>query len=240
MRPLNQFCCGCSLKFGVLLFLTCNLIQSLWFIFMASSNIILKIPAFGHEWGLIVQTLNAAFCLFGLPFIASGYWGVMYRLETNLLLYLFYAVIQVLGEASELGYYLIVQGLCGSMPRSMSEHGAAFACGFLRLTTLLVLVLVIIVRTYCVYTVWSLCEDFKVNGGDGFGDLMKHKGDSRKKLLYAAPNSYGEDAFLGGHGVGGGRLPVAYGAFHSPQVGGARQIFQGKYHETAYPPSAAF
>merc|ERR1719221_2382520 len=39
---------------------------------------------------LASQTFNAAWCLLGLPFIACALWGVRYRLEANLRLYLLY------------------------------------------------------------------------------------------------------------------------------------------------------
>merc|ERR1719213_260712 len=90
MRPMNQFCCGCHLSFGVAVILACNLLQNLFYAVTAVMNVIVKEPTFGASASPVEQTFTAAWCLLGLPFILSGIWGVVYRQETNLRVYLYY------------------------------------------------------------------------------------------------------------------------------------------------------
>eukprot|EP00928_Gymnodinium_smaydae_P074978 TRINITY_DN57996_c0_g1_i1.p1 TRINITY_DN57996_c0_g1~~TRINITY_DN57996_c0_g1_i1.p1 ORF type:complete len:273 (-),score=41.03 TRINITY_DN57996_c0_g1_i1:71-796(-) len=234
-RPMVQFCCGCSLGFGAYVIIACNLVQSLFYIATATSNIILKIPTFGFHTSLISQTVNASICLIGLPFIAGAIWGVRNRLETNLRLYLVYLAFVFAIDLGHILYDIVLNDPCTSMPPVVARHGAAFACGFMRIGTAVFLLAMLSLQFYCVFTIWSLCEDIKVAGGSGLPELLRDAQAAHSKLRYSAPQ-YEEGGLFGAHGVGGGTFPVAYGAVSGPGVGGGTRIFQGNFHDTTYPP----
>lgn len=236
VRPISQFCCGCTLVFGTYFILTINLLQNLFTIGTATSNIILKIPTFGYNAGLVQQTVNAALCILGLPFIAGGYFGLWYRLETNLRLYFVYRLISYVLDICYMVFFFALQDMCKGMPGSIQHHGAAFACGFMRISALLSVILVLVVETYFLFVIWSLCEDLKAGGnGVGLPDLLL---DAKAKIRYEAP-SYNNEGCYGGHGAGGGTFPVAYGSVVPPGIGGSVRIMKGSYHETNYPPRNA-
>lgn len=227
-RPVTQFCCGCSLIFGAYFILTCNLLHNLFTIVAAVSNIILKVPAFGASLGLPQQTMNALTAVLGLPFIAGGFFGTYYRLETNLRLYLIFRLFCFAMDIGYMVHYFIFEDMCRMVPGAMMRAGgSAFACGFMRMTAVLSVVLVLIVEIYTIWCIWSLCESLKVGGGElGLPQLQQ---DATRKHKYNMPR-YDDEGIYGGHG----KLPVAYGAM--PGVGGATRIYGGHYHETEYPP----
>eukprot|EP00929_Paragymnodinium_shiwhaense_P047811 TRINITY_DN24263_c0_g1_i1.p1 TRINITY_DN24263_c0_g1~~TRINITY_DN24263_c0_g1_i1.p1 ORF type:complete len:240 (-),score=66.47 TRINITY_DN24263_c0_g1_i1:116-835(-) len=234
VRPMSQFCCGCSLIFGAYVILTANLVQNLFTIGTATSNIILKIPTFGYSSGLVQQTINAALCILGLPFIAGGYFGVWYRLETNLRLYFVYRLISFVLDLAYMVSFFALEDMCRQMPGAIKQHGAAFACGFMRITALTSVIFVLLVETYCLFVIWSLCEDLKAGGGGlGLPELLL---DAKAKIRYNAP-SFDDEGCYGAAGAGGGNFPVAYGAVQAPGIGGSTRIFKGRYHDTEYPPA---
>jgi len=230
-RPASQFCCGCSLTFGVTFILLLNLIQNLFYIVTAFSNVVMKIPVFGPNMGLTAQTFNAAFCLLGLPFIFSGFWGAWTRMEGHVRLYLYYMIASISLDAVNTCLFLSSGDICDHMPRVLQKHGSAFACGFMRLGTIIGVLQLVIVQVYFAYTVWSLCEDYEATGGGpGLPELMKTANEHHQKRRYLAP--HGDEHF----GVAAG-FPVAYGAFDSQNTGlGGSRLFGGTSHETNYPP----
>lgn len=232
VRPVSQFCCGCSLVFGVYVILVGNLIMNLFTLCTTTSNIILKIPTFGYSTSLAQQTINAAVCLLGIPFIIGGIFGVYYRMETNLRLYLVYRVLAFILDCVYIFMFFVLQDMCYSMPSAMKQHGSAFACGFMRITALCSVFLVLVVETYCIFVVWSLCEDLKAGGcGLGLPELMR---SAHNKLKYGAPNYEDEGCYGAGNA-----FPVAYGAAPAPGIGGSTKLFKGNFHETTYPPNKA-
>merc|ERR1719223_1748316 len=93
VRPMSCFCCGCPLAFGVAIVIFLNLVQNLFYICTATLNVILRVPTVGAGSGLISQTSNAAWCLLGMPFIFAAIWGVVYKQEDKLRLYLLYMIV---------------------------------------------------------------------------------------------------------------------------------------------------
>lgn len=234
VRPLNQFCCGCSLTFGVKLVLALNLIQNVFYIATATSNIIFRIPTFGFNINLATQTFNAAFCLLGLPFIFAAIWGVMYRLETHVRLYLYYSVLSFILDMGYIMIYLVIQDQCTMLPSVLKKHGSAFACGFTRILSIGFIIAVTVIQLYFIFTVWSFCEDLKAGGsGAGLPELLVGADDAKRKRKH---HSAYHDGLFGGHQQAGGAFPIQYGAVSTPGIGGSTRIFNGGYHETQYPP----
>merc|ERR1719436_422225 len=117
---MNQFCCGCSLSVGAWIIIGANLVQNLFTIATATSNVILKIPTFGFTASLMTQTLNASFCLLGLPFIFGAMWGLIHKLEPNMRLYLVYITASFILDGLYLVAFLLLQDMCGQgMPEAL-------------------------------------------------------------------------------------------------------------------------
>lgn len=234
VRPLNQFCCGCTLTFGVKLILALNLFQNIFYIATTTSNVIFRVPTIGFGVNLATQTFNAAFCLLGLPFIFAAFWGVIHRLETHIKLYLFYTVVSFVLDMAYVLVFLVVQDSCTALPSVLKKHGAAFACGFTRIFTIFFIVMVTVIQLYFMFTIWSLCEDLKVGGsGIGFPELLAGAGHQRNKRKHTS--AY-HDGLFGVGSTAGGPFPIAYGSIATPGIGGSQHIFNGNFHETTYPP----
>lgn len=234
VRPLNQFCCGCSLSFGVKFVLALNLIQNLFYIATSTSNIILRIPTFGFNVNLATQTFNAAFCLLGVPFILAAIFGVMYRQETHVRLYLYYIILSFLLDMAYVIVYLVVQDSCAMLPSVLKKHGSAFACGFTRIFSFGFIIMVTSIQIYFIFTVWSLCEDLKAGGsGAGLPELLIGAEDSKRRKRKGG--SYA-DGLFGTGSANDGPFPINYGSVATPGIGGSSRIFNGKHHEIEYPP----
>jgi len=230
VRPLNQFCCGCTLTFGAKLILLLNLVVNLWYIFTGVTNIILQIPTFGFSTNLTSQTFFSAFCLMGLPFIFSGAWGVYACLENHIRLYWFYQLFAFFVDVVYIIFSFFLTDVCSKIPSALSQHGSAFACGFMRMWSLCFVFLVLITELYFIFCIWSLCEDMKVGGTTvGFTDLLRAKSDGK----WSHRTAYSETMVGAGREFG---YPN-YASFSSPGVGNSRHIY-GKYHETQFPPPA--
>mmetsp|Transcript_8674 Transcript_8674/g.23197 ORF Transcript_8674/g.23197 Transcript_8674/m.23197 type:complete len:241 (-) Transcript_8674:71-793(-) len=238
MRPASQFCCGCPLTFGAFLILTLNLVQNVFYIATATSNIILRIPTIGFNTSLTAQTFTAAFCLLGLPFIFSGFWGVWCRLENHIRLYWYYMIMSFALDMLSITEALILNDVCDSMPTILKKHGSAFACGFMRIFSVVIVIQVVCIQAYAIFVIWSLCQDLQAGGGGtGFPELMKGSQDRHERKRYNWP--YGEDFFAGPAQGGPAGFPVSYGAFATQGMGGGSRIY-GDYHETAFPPAQRY
>lgn len=234
-RPLNQFCCGCPLSFGAVFIIALNLIQNAFYIFTATSNIILKVPTMGVGLSLTTQTLNAMFCVLGLPFIFAGIYGVLYRQESHIRLYLYYLVVTFALDLVFVLSYFLLQDICQAMPSVLQEHGSAFACGFMRTFGLLFVLMVIGIEGYFMYAIWSFCEDLHAGGsGAGLPSLLNQADKVREHRRY---NATYQETLFGQPAAGGVSSAVfQYGAFQTPGMGGSTRVY-GNYHEQSYPPA---
>jgi len=235
VKALNQFCCGCSLNFGVYFIILINAVQNLFYVVTAVSNIILKVPTFGYSSPLASQTFNAAWCLTGLCFLVSGFLGVRYKLEPHARLFLYYLIVTFIIDSFYMGMYFVAEDSCKLLPDVLASQGSAFACGFTRIMTIAFLALVSVIEAYFIFVVWSFCEDLAVGGaGEGFQDLLDAL-DSQKSGKSGQFGSY-SDGLFGVGASGEGPFPVNYGSIATPGIGGSAPIFGGSYHETDYPP----
>lgn len=241
VRPMNSFCCGCPLSFGVVLIIMLNLVQNLFYLVTATMNIILRVPTVGASEGLIAQTINAAWCLLGIPFIFAAIWGITYRQEANVRLYLWYLCVSLFMDVFYMMAFFVTTDMCAGMPSALKQHGTAFACGFMRLTGLSFVLLMLIVTTYFVFTVWSYCEDLKAGGGgQGFPALLAGAGEMRIKRRQA----YGSAMFGQTFGGYGNSDSMGFGYAKTPGMGDGERLWDGRfaedYHETSYPPPKRF
>lgn len=244
MRPMSSFCCGCPLGFGVCIVIFLNLVQNLFYITVATMNIILRVPTVGAGSGLISQTANAAWCLLGMPFIFAAIWGVVYRQEANVRLYLYYMCVSFGLDIFYIIAFFVTTDMCVHVPSALNKHGTAFACGFMRLLGLTFILMMLIIVTYCIFTVWSYCEDLKAGGGGaGFPALLAGAGElriKRRQAQYGGVPAFGETF----SGYGNAEF-MNFNSYSAPGLGASRLEFdgnwgQGGYHEISYPPPKAF
>jgi len=90
-HPAAQFCCGCSLSFGVKTILVLHMIQNLFYMFVPVATIVLKYTHTAAS--LTQQTVVAGFGLAGVPIIIAAFWGLRNRVEVPIRLYGFYMVL---------------------------------------------------------------------------------------------------------------------------------------------------
>mmetsp|Transcript_18285 Transcript_18285/g.55187 ORF Transcript_18285/g.55187 Transcript_18285/m.55187 type:complete len:242 (+) Transcript_18285:74-799(+) len=239
VRPMNMFCCGFPLTLGVILIMVFNLLQSLFYIATSFCNVILKIPTFGVEGGPMTQTFNGSWAMLGLPFIVVGFWGVAARLETHVRMYFGYLLATFAIDLGFLVANFLVQDVCEEVPTILRRHGNAFACGFMRTASVLVVALWVCIESYLVFTVWSLCEDLKAApSGSALPDLLRTARESHKHehrgladVLYGAPVAPG--------------YPRGYGTLSTQVLGNTGvnigdRIGHGRYQESSVPPPARY
>lgn len=236
VRPVSQFCCGCSLTTGVLFIVTLHLLQNLFYLATIFCNVVLQIPTFNPDGlSLPAQTFNAAFCLVGLPFLASAFWGLLYRQESHIRLYLFYLYLTFFVDMCYLFISDVLQDSCHGIPLLLKVSGPAFACGIMRTWVLVFSLLVITVEAYFLFIVWSFAEDLKFGGsGVGLPELrypVKH--------LPAGPERHLSDLEASWRDM---PLGVSYGAFGGESLNPHRssRILGGSFHEMEFPAPPRF
>lgn len=230
VRPINQFCCGCSLIFGATLIISLHLVQILVQLALITSNVILKIPTFGSSVALPTQAFNAGLCLLGLPLLASAFYGVFQRQEGHLRFYLYYLYLIFAVDLLFIIIFFADEDMCLGLPAVLKVHGAAFACGCIRIFSVFFTATSVSVEVYFIFSIWSLCEDLKAGGedsGSGLPQLLRQK-DVHTMRRYKALMR-GED-----EPEGRGEINVAYGAFAAAT---GNTIFGGGWHDTGYPPA---
>jgi hypothetical protein len=236
---------------GVWIVILLNLIQNIFYIYTATSNIILRIPTMGAQQGLVSQTWNAAWCLLGIPFIFAGIWGVLCKQESTLRLYLYYLVASFLLDIVFCISFFLTTEICADMPVPLRQHGMAFACGFMRLLSLGFILGMITLLTYFIFVVWSFCEDLKIgNQGAGFPQLLESAGEYRIKRRQAAAFGHPASgmAMAGTYGATGlDNMQRMYDNFYTPGLENENaRLFAGpfqqtgRYHEMQYPPPEKF
>lgn len=237
---MNQFLCGCPIWFGVGLIILVNLVHNVFSIFCVTMNIVFKTPTFGANDPPAAQVFNAAWCLLGLPFIFAAIAGMWTKQESNMRLYLVYLATTFTMDLVFVLMWLTGSDVCSNMPRSLQRHGAAFACGFLRIFSVGFTVMLMIVFAYACYCVWSYCEDLKAGGsGRGLEQLMTYQEEKKMQSAY--------DTFTGSitstvQNIHDSVAPLEPCKFKT--VGGSERIkfgvgspeYRGIYHETSYPP----
>jgi len=242
-RPAAQFCCGCSVSFGVKLILVGHLIICVQNVLVNFCKIVLQMPQLGYPSQNYRQdVILMGFTLAGIPIIAMALWAVIHRIEAPVRLYLGYMVATCL-----LDMYWVTEAVfqpCSNMPQMMKQQGQAFTCGVLEGASVAIIFMSFAIQFYLVYIVFSHCEDL-AEGGAGYTleDLHHSTGHLattryRKKqsdaaYLAAGAPGYFEDA----DGVLD-HCAAGYSTFHghsSDGLGGSFPIF-GRFHELDYPP----
>merc|ERR1719359_1619846 len=145
-------------------------------------------------------------------------------------MYLYYLYVQLILDFIYTTLFFVGGDFCDSMPPSLEKNGAAFACGFMRIASVVLMTIFFIVSCYCVATVWSYCEDLKVGGGGaGLPDLARYAEEQplRKKMQQQYDSLFPNSA---------ANITANEHSAVGPAFGGSNRIFKGVYHETDYPP----
>lgn len=230
-RPASQFCCGCSLEFGVKFILAFNLARNLLCIAAAVAVVEFRLSGYvylGGGGGSIGQLLAlTGFALAGVPIILFAIWGVTQKLEAPLRLYLLYMVLGFVIDEALVGWGLFVSGPCGGLA---THPGEALVCGAARGLSLGTVATVTSLEAYLIFVVMSYCQDLgSAGGGPALSDLTRVAFEQKQARVLQA---YLGTAEAGDGGVGG------YGTCRAGGpggLGGSEKIF-GQRHELAYPP----
>lgn len=161
MKPLVKMFWCLSLSTGVKVVLALLFMSNIFYVATTVINVILQVGTFDFTTAVGLRIFNAGFCVLSLPFIASGFYGIAHR-NDNYLRGCFYML--ALGFVLDLFFtigFLAFEENCKSMPFVLVRHGHAFACGAIRLTSILFVSLLTILEAYILLGIWSLCEEFK-------------------------------------------------------------------------------
>jgi len=234
-RPASQFCCGCSVKFGVILILLLHLIECLWTtivtaVFIMGRSVAMMAYATFSDIG--VQTAFACFSLAGLPIIISALWGVYHGVETCVRLYLYYLVAAFLLDALFLTHHFFFHDDCDKLTHNIMDEGRAWACGWFRIFDLIYIGMMLAIPAYFIFIVLSYCQDMAEGGaGPDLSDLSLNV----KRKRQSASNT---DATVNGLSKW---YSSGYGAADSiGHLGGNHKILNGTYHDMEFPPQPYF
>lgn len=232
MQPLSVFCCGFPLDVGVWITLVFHLLSAIFYMGTCFSNIVLDEPTYGYNVSAGTQAFNGGYALASIPFIISGFSGVMYGREIHLRIYLYWFLLTV---CLDFVLYLVVlfKNTCAHVPAFLADSGSSFACGSSRVSALFFLSVFLLTVAYCVYTVWSRCEELeRVVSDKIFEDLGKTRRRNERDMVFQHKGGL----FGTGSAILTPARPIAYGSLGSRAYGGSAPIFDGTRHDHGFPP----
>jgi len=241
LYPVSMFCCGCSVPAGTGVILICHLAFSILFITCASSNIIAGVPTLAANWSPPAQLAYTGFCLMGIPIILAGIYGVVARVESNIRMYFYYLTMCFVVNVVMTIYWCLVENPCtseaGVVKALSSNFGEAFLCGTMQIVSYGVVTAVVMTEVYCMWVVWSFCEDVhQGRNGPELSELIPGK-DAEKITKKFIHQQAGPEAGIVGFATTKlpGPYPNPYGAISTSGEG--TTIFGGSQHDTSYPPA---
>jgi len=232
MQPVSQFCCGCSIVFGVKCVLYAHLLFCICSCALAIGDIILKLPDFGFQGGTTRKSeiYLAGWALAGIPIILIAlFGGVARRIESHMRIYLYYAMATVAIDVFFLVDKILLTDSCGSLSSIVATEARAYACGVARTLSYSSSITLILLQMYLVFVIWSYCEDLAEGGSGGvLADLIfTGKEPAGKMGSMAGAASYGIHAM----DMGGGYSNTGsnYGG-HMSGLGGSTPLFGNDVH----------
>jgi len=231
--PASNFCCGCSVPYGVKSILAIHfllnaaLIAYVFIFFFASEGS----HGLVSSGSMILQLLLAGYALAGLPFIVSGAVGVAKKSEQYIRVYMLFLLATIAIGLAIVAWQFIFTGPCNSMGLAAAGHGQAFACGMARLGDIVVVLSLVGIQMYVLFIVWSYCEDLKASSEGGLSALSLDEETLASKRFVEDP--YDAIQKFGAH------MPDEYGSVMAAAktgLGNSSRIFDGGFHEMNYPP----
>lgn len=245
LTPASQCCCGCTLEFGTKLIMLYHLFQNVFFIMTAVGSIIVHSDILVSPIdGMGVQIFIAGLCLAGLPLILLALWAVSQKYEVPIRMYWWYMVLCILVDMVFVVKDFVLTASCGHLPGVVDREGKAFACGVLRLANYGTVFMMIGVQCYCLFVVFSFCEDLAHGGGPDLTDLASTKGRAMRKAPMTERDSYYDVGSLRAN-LNNSTYGSAYDGAVSSGLGGSTVIFGGvgqnlgisdNYHDMSFPP----
>jgi len=249
-RPLNMFCCGCSLDVGVKVVTLMHLFISVLVLAAVSSDVIGKSTQFAiwYENDLALAMCLAGWMLCGVFFSLAGFAGTLVKSEAVVRVYWYFATLSYLVMAVIVIKDLVLSGPCQSIPVLLNNEATAVTCGVFRVVNTVVVFGVLAIPLYFLFVVMSYCDNIAFGGqGTGFGDLAAGSDRFHRPWLYHKSNEehdYVLNSRIQGsiNGIGGYGNPNrggGYGAVYEEAVsqglGGSSTLFGRQYHDLNYP-----
>lgn len=210
-QPAGTCCCGCSLDLGIKLLLVVNGVLCFFYMYTAFSNLVLDVATMGEGVPYSTQAFNCGFSILSIPFVASGFSGVMNDIAIHLRIYLYWYTFIV---SLDICYCiaLLFQTSCEQLPASLLKSSGAFACGAMRLFQFSGVVFYVGIAAYLIFIIWSRCEQLDRPSS---ADVMKALAASEH-----GPKTTGPPEGLFGVGRGLPKHdPLAYGSLAAPSLG---------------------
>lgn len=140
------------------------------------------LPSLNPVW----QFSMIGFVMCGIPIILAAMYGVVKRMDVAVRLYLLYLFATFVLDTAALMYLYLWKDSCDgpgtTMSKLSSPVGKAFMCGFLRIISYIFVAVTICAEVYCLFIVWSLCEDVREGAaGPGLWELLPGKEEAFKK-----------------------------------------------------------
>lgn len=234
IQPLDTFCCGFTLDFGIQCIIVIHTLVSFFYMATAWCNIVLDQPTMGAAVDFGTQAFNCGFALASLPFIVSGISGVKYQIESHLRIYLYWLMLSVFLDFI-FATIIMVKTTCSGMPEFLDAYGGAFACGMMRIASAIFIIMCLVAMSYALFTVWSRCEELKVSmSEEAFDGLLKETRRAQEAMVFQH-----RSGLFGTGPVLTPAHPVVYGSVASPAFMGSARIFNGNNHDVNFPPQSA-
>mmetsp|Transcript_76899 Transcript_76899/g.135475 ORF Transcript_76899/g.135475 Transcript_76899/m.135475 type:complete len:243 (+) Transcript_76899:44-772(+) len=232
LTPMDSFCCGCSLDSGIRCILTYYTVQAIFYILVVFFSVVMDMKVWFSEMPASTQAIRCGLALASSPFIAAGWSGVTYKIEAHLRIFQTWLLASV-----SLDTVLMFVALLGTGCSALSGFngaGGAYACGALQAFNWTYTGLWTATSLYCLYIVWSRCEELKViDTESSFKGMLDRSFASEKANLKKGLQYTG---FFGLGDAAPPARPVVYGSLASPVFHGSNGIFGRRQHEMQFPP----
>lgn len=238
-RPASQFCCGCSLTFGVKFILAVHLAINVLYIISAWIFIFREQSLWASTADINLAIFVSGYCLAGIPIILAAFWGHLGKKQALVQVYLFYMIVTFIMALVFIIKDFIVVNNCGQqISGSVFAGGQAYGCGMIRLVKIGVMAIFLVIMGQFMFVIWSQCEDVATGGGPELSELALSQHSMQKHKLMA--DHYACFDAEGGAAAGGA---FEYGSVYAGAAAnmlGSTRIFDGRFHEMQYPPHAGF
>lgn len=230
-RPAEQFCCGCSVLFGVQFIMILTLLIHLWILTAAVWGTIFlhndtTLP--GYTNSMYLEQFMSGLAVAGIPVILLGYYGVLNKSAPCVALFFYYLSFLVVLDYCAGIYALIFSGSCGSITTMYGEGNSAFMCAIERIVKAIVSAMALGIQSYFLFVVFSYFQDLEWNGnGASLADLDNAP-------ILKEHNPYIHTMFQHEFHEKYGAVSV-YEATCVSGLGDSKPIF-GNFHDMNYPP----
>mmetsp|Transcript_53679 Transcript_53679/g.98809 ORF Transcript_53679/g.98809 Transcript_53679/m.98809 type:complete len:255 (+) Transcript_53679:80-844(+) len=165
--PATQFCCGCSLSFGVKAILMSHLFVNVTICLGCILHLIFGNASLSfYSTDLEIETAELFYGLAGLPIIILALHGAWYRDETKVRVYFIYMLLSMAFVVFKIFKEIVFSGICGEMAGLMAESGSAWACGVARYAQIMTVSVSLGLMGYVTFVVNSFCQDL-AEGAEG-------------------------------------------------------------------------